>query len=255
MKRVAVLQSNYIPWKGYFDIIHDVDTFIFYDDVQYTTRDWRNRNRIKTEAGPQWLTVPVGSDRDRLIRDVMLPADSGWAGEHWRRIARAYRSAPFFDRYRPYFEAFYLRRSWRSLSELNQALIVRISCDLLGVATQFEQSADYRLTASKGERIIELLKRCGAERYVSGPSARAYLTDAELAAAGIDVVWKDYRGYPEYAQLHGEFRHDVSILDLLFHTGPAAAEFIWGWRSVRNPAEAGHHIEKAEAGRHIGVAV
>jgi hypothetical protein len=254
MKRVAILQSNYIPWKGYFDIIHDVDTFIFYDDVQYTTRDWRNRNRIKTETGPQWLTVPVGSDRDRLIRDVMLPADSGWAAEHWRKIARAYRSAPFFGHYRPYFETFYLGRTWRSLSELNQALIVGVSRDLLGLATQFEQSADYALTSAKGERIIELLKRSGADRYVSGPSARAYLTDAEFAAVGIEVVWKDYTGYPTYTQLHGEFRHDVSILDLLFHTGPAAPWHIWGWRDECGAAEAGRHVGPAKAGHHIEVA-
>jgi hypothetical protein len=230
MKRVAILQSNYIPWKGYFDIIHDVDTFIFYDDVQYTTRDWRNRNRIKTETGPQWLTVPVGSSRERLIRDVMLPLDGEWATEHWRKIERAYRGAPFFELYRPYFETFYLRRSWLSLSELNQALIVGICRDWLGVTTQFEQSAEYRLTSSKGERILELLSKAGADLYVSGPAARSYLTDEQCAAASVKVVWKDYGGYPEYPQLHGAFQHDVTILDLLFHTGPAAPEHIWGWR-------------------------
>jgi len=253
MKRVAILQSNYIPWKGYFDIIHDVDTFIFYDDVQYTTRDWRNRNRIKTETGPQWLTVPVGSDRDRLIRDVRLPDDGAWAAEHWRTITRAYRSAPFFNRYRPYFEAFYLRRSWGSLSELNQALIVGIARDLLGITTQFEQSADYALTSAKGERILELLSKAGADHYLSGPAARAYLSDEQCAAAGVTVEWKDYRGYPEYPQLHGAFRHDVTILDLLFHTGPAAGEHIWGWRDSSGPAKAGRHIG-AEAGNHVEVA-
>jgi len=238
MKRVAILQSNYIPWKGYFDIIHDVDTFIFYDDVQYTARDWRNRNRIKTESGPQWLTVPVGSDRDRLIRDVVLPVGSAWTAEHWRRIERAYQNAPFFARYRPYFEAFYLKRSWRSLSELNQALIVGISRDLLGVTTRFEQSADYGLTSSKGERILELLAKTGADGYVSGPSARAYLSGEQCAAAGVTVMWKDYGGYPEYPQLHGAFQHDVTILDLLFHTGPSAAWHIWGWREGVRKREA-----------------
>jgi hypothetical protein len=238
MKRVAILQSNYIPWKGYFDIIHDVDTFIFYDDVQYTTRDWRNRNRIKTETGPQWLTVPVGSDRDRLIRDVLLPTDRGWAAEHWRKIERAYCRAPFFERYRPYFEEFYLRRSWRSLSDLNQALIVGISRDLLGITAQFEQSADYGLTSSKGDRILELLGRAGAGLYVSGPSARSYLSDEQCTAAGVKVVWKDYSGYPEYRQLHGAFQHDVTILDLLFQTGPAATDHIWGWREAKQAVAA-----------------
>lgn len=238
MKRVAILQSNYIPWKGYFDIIHDVDTFVFYDDVQYTSRDWRNRNRIKTESGPQWLTVPVGDDRDRLICDVTLPADASWALAHWRRLERSYRRAPFFEAYRGYFEDLYLARSWRSLSDLNQALVTGICRDLLGVTTRFEQSSAYRLTSSKGGRILELLAKAGAERYVSGPAARAYLTDAQFAEAGVEVTWKDYRGYPEYPQLHGAFQHDVTILDLLFHTGPQASWHIWGWREAERAAAA-----------------
>lgn len=232
MKRVAILQSNYIPWKGYFDIIHDVETFIFYDDVQYTTNDWRNRNRIKTEAGPQWLTIPVGKHMHRRICDVALPADASWAEAHWRRIERAYQAAPYFESYRAFFEAIYLDRRWSSLSEFNQAIVQSTSRDLLGLTTQFARSTDYVLAGAKGERVIDLLKQAGATHYVSGPAARAYLTDDMLAAEGIAVTWKDYTGYPPYAQLHGEFRHDVSILDLLFHTGPAAAEFIWGWRDT-----------------------
>ena len=222
MKRVAILQSNYIPWKGYFDIIHDVDTFIFYDDVQYTTNDWRNRNRIKTASGSQWLTIPVGKHMHRRICDVTLPMEKSWAETHWRRIEDAYRDTPCFEQFRSYFQSFYLERTWRSLSELNQALIVGISRDLLRVTTRFEQSTDYVLSGSRGDRLVDLLKQSGATRYVSGPAARSYLTDEMLASAGIAVTWKDYGGYPEYAQSHGAFRHDVSVLDLLFHTGSQA---------------------------------
>lgn len=242
MKRVAILQSNYIPWKGYFDIIHDVDTFIFYDDVQYTTNDWRNRNRIKTEAGPQWLTIPVGKHMHRRICDVPLPADGAWAEDHWRRIERAYRDAPHFEAYRAFFEGIYLGSTCSSLSEFNQVLVQGVSRDLLGLATAFARSTDYTLAGTKAGRVIDLLKQAGATHYVSGPAARSYLTADMLAAEGIAVTWKDYAGYPAYVQLHGEFRHEVSIVDLLFHTGPAAAEFIWGWRATCGPAEAGHHV-------------
>ena len=107
MKKVAIVQSNYIPWKGYFDIIHDVDTFVFHDDLQYTKGDWRNRNRIKTPVGTRWLTIPVGTDEHRRICDVPLPGRE-WARKHWRRIAAAYAAAPFFPRYRNFFEALYL---------------------------------------------------------------------------------------------------------------------------------------------------
>jgi hypothetical protein len=238
MKRVAILQSNYIPWKGYFDIIHDVDTFIFYDDVQYTTNDWRNRNRIKTGAGPQWLTIPVGKHMHRRICDVSMPVDSSWAADHWRRIERAYHGAPSFEQFRAYFQAFYLERSWRSLSEFNQALIVGISRDLLRLPTQFEQSTDYTLTGAKGDRLIDLLKQAGATHYVSGPSARAYLNDEMLTANGIVVTWKDYGGYPEHPQLHGAFQHDVTVLDLMFHTGSQAPWHIWGWRGTNQTVAA-----------------
>jgi hypothetical protein len=229
MKRVGIIQSNYIPWKGYFDIIHDVDLFVFHDDLQYTKGDWRNRNRIKTAHGERWLTIPVGHDEHRRICDVRLP-DSKWARDHWRHIDAAYCQAPFYARYRDYFEALYRRTDWRWLSELNQALIIGISRDLLGITTAFTGSASFHLTHAKGTRVLELLAATGADAYVSGPAARDYLTDEAFAQAGIQAVWKDYSGYPEYEQIHPPFSHRVTILDLLFHTGPAAPWHIWGWR-------------------------
>ncbi len=232
MTRVGIIQSNYIPWKGYFDIINDVDLFVFHDDLQYTKGDWRNRNKIKTAAGERWLTIPVGSDEHRRVCDVTLPA-SAWARDHWRQIEAAYQQAPYFELYRDYFASIYLGSTWQSLSALNQAVTAGIARDLLGITTAFADSRDYALTTTKGDRVIELLQKAGATQYVSGPAARAYISDERFRNAGIDVIWKDYSGYPEYPQLHGPFSHSVSILDLLFHTGPQAAWHIWGWRTRR----------------------
>lgn len=234
-KRVGIIQSNYIPWKGYFDIIHDVDLFVFYDDVQYTKNDWRNRNRIKTEDGERWLTIPVGKRESRRICDVAMPSNL-WARDHWRRLEGAYRRAPYFEAYRAYFEAFYLRRSWSTLSEFNQALVTGIARDLLGITTPYVDSRTFHLTQSKGGRVVELLQHVGATTYVSGPSAKAYITDERFLAAGISVEWKDYQGYPEYGQFHGPFVHAVTVLDLLFHAGPNAPYYIWGWRAARRVA-------------------
>lgn len=231
--RVAVLQSSYIPWKGYFDIIHDVDAFVFYDDVQYTTNDWRNRNRIKTADGVKWLTVPVGKHMHRRICDVELPSESGWIDDHLRRIETAYRQAPHFARLRSYLRCCMQDRQWRRLSDLNQALTKGIAQDWFDLRTTFLDSRDYQLSGSGSERLLRLLLAVGATEYVSGPSARAYLDERAFNDAGITVIWKDYSGYPEYAQLHGAFRHDVSIVDLLAHTGPCAAWHIWGWRHRR----------------------
>lgn len=231
-KRVAIIQSNYILWKGYFDIIHDVDEFVFHDDLQYTKGDWRNRNRFKTSGGPRWLSIPVGASEHRRICDVQLPGPA-WARDHWRRLREAYRHAPFFPEYREYFEDLYLGRRWNGLAEMNQAFIMGISGQLLGVTATFRRSDEFDLRESKGARVLELLRKIGATEYVSGPAARQYITDGAFVDAGVTVVWKDYSGYPEYAQLHPPFDHHVTVLDLLFHTGPRAAWHIWGWRAPK----------------------
>lgn len=227
-KRVAVLQSNYVPWKGYFHIIHEVDEFIFYDDVQFTKNDWRNRNRIKTAQGPAWLSIPVGKDLKRLVCEVELP-DASWQANHWERIKAAYSKAPFFGTYRPFLESVYLESKWSRLSDLNQALIRRIATEFLGIGhCRFGSSSEYRLSGTRQDRLMDLLKQAGATEYVSGPSAKSYIDPSRFAEAGIGLRYMDYSRYPEYPQLHPPFAHDVSILDLLFNCGAGAGEMIWG---------------------------
>ncbi|HEX8253768.1 MAG TPA: WbqC family protein [Thermoanaerobaculia bacterium] len=229
-KRVAVLQSNYIPWKGYFDIIHDVDEFIFYDDLQYTKNDWRNRNRIKTAHGVAWLTIPVGMRTQRRMCDVELPR-SDWADQHWRRLEAAYAAAPFFRQYRAALEPLFHDPALRLLSDLNQALIRTIAHDLLRIPTLFRDSREFQIEGTKQDRLLDLLQQAQAEVYVSGPAARAYLDPQRFTDSGIALRWKDYSGYAEYPQLHPPFEHAVTILDLLFHLGDEAPAYIWGWRN------------------------
>lgn len=234
MKKVAILQSNYIPWKGYFDIIHDVDLFVFYDDVQYTKNDWRNRNKIKTQHGSAWLTIPTGTDLDRLICEVSLP-DPRWQKNHYKNFLQYYAKAPFFRLYQPLLEEVYLTRQWSSLSELNQYFIKTIARDCLGVTTEFADSRSYGASGKCLDRLLDLLNKCGATHYVSGPAAQDYIDPSAFAAAGIELSYKDYSGYPEYPQYFPPFDHSVSILDLLFHTGTDAPEYIWGWRKEGCP--------------------
>ncbi|MFH0800858.1 MAG: WbqC family protein [bacterium] len=229
MKKVAVIQSNYVPWKGYFDIIHDVDLFIFYDDVQFTKNDWRNRNRIKTPSGLKWLSIPVGKSLDRLICEVEIKSDL-WAEKHWKTITQNYGKAPFFNEIRKFFEEIYLEKSWKFLSELNQHLIRMISRKMLGIRTEFRDSREFEACGVKQERLLCLLKKAGAGLYVSGPSARNYIDEKRFEEEGIALVYKDYSGYPEYSQLYPPFEHAVSIMDLLFMTGRDAPGHIWGWR-------------------------
>ena len=230
MTSVVVLQSNYIPWKGYFDLVHDADLFVFYDDLQYTKNDWRNRNRLKTDKRLEWLTIPVGSDANRLICEVQLP-NPIWQAKHWKTVRQHYGACPHFERYRPFFEDVYLGRQWSYLSELNHHLIKGISKDILGIGTQFRDSREYSLNGQKLDRLLDLVCQAGADRYVSGPSAASYIDPARFKKKGIELVWKDYTGYPEHPQRFPPFRHDASILDLLFNVGPDAPWYIWGWRS------------------------
>jgi len=222
---VAILQSNYIPWKGYFDIIGAVDLFIFHDDLQYTKGDWRNRNKIKTPKGTEWLTIPCGTNEHRLICDVQLPSNS-WQRKHWNLIRQHYSKAAFFNNYSEFFESFYLDQAWKNLSEMNQHIIQKISIELLGIQTQFDDSRKYALMSAKEKRVIELLKTVGADTYLSGPAAKSYISESSFKSAGIKLEWIDYSGYLQYPQLYPPFEHGVSIIDLLFNTGPDARSFM-----------------------------
>lgn len=225
-KRVAILQSNYIPWKGYFDLIASVDEFIIYDDMQYTRRDWRNRNQIKTPQGRQWLTVPVKVKGKyyQTIRETELDG-SDWAQAHWKALTLNYCRAPHFEEIASWLEPFYRHSSHTHLSVLNRELIEMI-CAWLGIKTQIRNSWDYRLVEGKTERLVDLCVQAGASEYISGPAARDYIQEPLFAERSIQLTWFDYAGYPEYPQLWGEFVHGVTILDLLFNCGKHSPRYM-----------------------------
>lgn len=227
MKKVAVLQSNYIPWKGYFDLINDVDLFIFYDDVQYTKNDWRNRNKVKTNNGSQWLTIPVKSSTDTLINEVGFQNEL-WAEKHYKTLNTLYSKAPYYKKFKDFLGYIYIDHQWAGLSELNQFVIKYISTNFLGITTEFENSTKYNCNGIKLDRLIDLLKKVQADEYISGPAARNYIDNSRFESENIILKYKEYKDYKEYNQFHPPFDHYVSILDLLFHTGEDAADFIFG---------------------------
>ncbi len=224
-KRVAIIQSNYLPWKGYFDLVNSVDECILYDDAQYTRGDWRNRNRIKTPEGVRWLTIPieVTGRRSQRIRDARV-SDPRWARKHWQTLQRNYARAPWFEAYASPIAEVYAGE-FTHLSDVNRRFI-DVLCGVLGIRTAITRSADYELGSGRSERLVSLCRQAGATEYLSGPSARVYLDEGLFAAEGISVRYIDYAGYPEYPQLHGAFEHAVSVLDLIFNTGPDATRFM-----------------------------
>lgn len=224
-KRVAIVQSNYVPWKGYFDLIGMVDEFVLLDDAQFTKRDWRNRNLIKTASGSQWLTIPVQvSGRYHQRIDETQIADASWAGRHWETLRHAYSRARFFPWASELLEPLYGDSGAEPLSVVNRRFLVRI-CEALGITTQLSWSTDYCANGASTDRLVDLCVQSGASEYLSGPAARAYLDESIFAAAGVTVTWMDYEGYAEYPQLHPPFDHRVSIVDLLFNVGPDASAY------------------------------
>ncbi|MCB0335233.1 MAG: WbqC family protein [Bdellovibrionales bacterium] len=228
MKKSAVItQSNYIPWKGYFDQIRSCDYFMLYDCVQYTRRDWRNRNQIKTPQGPKWLTIPVNvKGKFNAPINAMEVADHEWAEQHWNMIRHNYRQAPCFSELENFFCNLYeLAAKETLLSKVNYLFLSEI-CRKIGITTPFYFSEDYELKDDKNERLVSLCKQLQVTNYISGPAAKDYLDVGAFDNEGISVEWFNYGTYPDYPQQHGPFTHAVSIIDLMMAVGDQTLSFI-----------------------------
>ncbi len=223
MKKVAILQSNYIPWKGYFDLIRMVDEFIIYDNVQYTRSDWRNRNKIKTPNGLAWLTIAVGKHYEKINETTV--SDINWGRSHWSTLRQCYSKSKYFNEYKGIFEAFYLNNIEKHLSIINYDLI-KIINNILNINTKISWSTDYNIIDGKVERLVDLVHQTGGSEYLSGPAAKGYIDESLFTNAGIKVSWMDYSGYKEYDQLYPPFEHGVTILDLIFNEGPEAIKYM-----------------------------
>lgn len=237
VKTVVITQSNYIPWRGYFDMLRSADEVILLDSVQYTRRDWRNRNQIKTPQGTTWLTIPVEvKGRYAQTIDETRIADPGWAEVHIRTIELAYARSTHFKAIAPwFFELLRCTAAEPLLTKVNERLLQDIF-QRLGITVPILRCTDVLDRASLGtmpstERLVALAKARGAKRYITGPAARAYLDLDAFAAAGIEIEWMAYEGYPEYPQLWGAFEPGVSVVDLLFNTGFDAPRYLT--RNVR----------------------
>ena len=226
MKKLAILQSNYIPWKGYFDLIASVDEFIIYDEMQFTKNDWRNRNKIKTKTGVEWITIPVRVEYLGQKINETLVFDTKWTKKHKATLQTNYGKAKYFNQTKDLiFDIYDSVASIKNISEINYKFIVNI-CNYLGIDTKISQSTDYNLGNGKTERLVDLCMQTNATHYISGPSAKGYIDKNLFDDKKITLEWMDYSGYKEYEQLHPPFEHAVSILDLLFNEGNNARHFL-----------------------------
>ena len=225
-KKVLITQSNYIPWKGYFDAIASVDHCVLYDSVQYTRRDWRNRNKIKTPQGLKWLTIPVDTKgKYKQPIDETRVSNSDWATNHWRVIENSYAKSPHFKQIEPWLKKCYQECNEEFLSLVNQRFIKHIN-DFLNIETPVTFSSQFELRGDRSERLLNLCLDLEADIYYSGPAAKSYLDEDLFTRNGVAVRWLDYSDYPRYAQLHGEFEHGVSIIDLLMMAGKDSRSYM-----------------------------
>ena len=225
-KTIVILQSNYIPWKGYFDLMAAADEFLIFDEVQFTRRDWRNRNKIVVDGAMRWLSIPVQSKGlfEAPINEMQL-VNSHWCRSHLETIRQAYRRSPGFASVAPVLEAAYREAAGLTLlTQVNELFLRRVG-QLLGLETPLlrAEEAAPRVSPDPTGRLVEICRARGATRYLSGPAGRAYLDAGLFEAAGIALCFADYSGYRPYPQCLSTFEHGVSMLDVLFQCGPAAA--------------------------------
>lgn len=225
-KTIAIVQSNYIPWRGYFDLIRTVDEFVLLDEVQYTRGDWRNRNLVKTRHGLKWLTIPIRTSANmRQPIAAVESAGSHWRRRHWATLYHAYHDSPHFFTYRNWFRELYLGDSETHLSTINYRFLTTI-CSILEIDTPFRWSEEFPGRGRRSERLIEICKGCGATTYLSGPRGRKYLDSHLFSDMGITLEIFCYPEYPKYTQLFPPYQSSVSILDLIFNVGGEARYYL-----------------------------
>jgi len=221
--RVVILQPSYIPWLGFFEQMYKSDVFVFYDDVQYTKNDWRNRNRIKTSNGVLWLTVPVTVTRLLMsIREAKI-ADEKWKKKHLLSLSTNYAKAPFYSLIYPVLEEV-INQDWVFLSDLVIALIHHIN-KMMHIKREVYLSSQLGIRGQRSERLLKVCQFFGADLYLSGASAINYLNVEIFARNNIKVEFQDYK-HPVYSQLWGDFVPYLSVVDLLFNHGPDSLDII-----------------------------
>ena len=188
-KKVAIIQSNYIPWKGYFDIINQVDEFILYDDVQYTRRDWRNRNKIKTPNGLQWLTIPVEvkGKYNQKIKDTKI-SEFNWAKKHWRTIEMNYSKAPYFSELGNMIYDRIYACDWKFLGDLSITYIELI-INYLGITQKTYRSSQLKIISQGNQKLVDICKHVGAKSFLVKPNTENYHPREYFKENGISFVY------------------------------------------------------------------
>ena len=227
--KIAISQSNYIPWKGYFDLIKNVDEFIFFDEVQYTRRDWRNRNLIRMNNKKKWLTIPVSSkgNYNQIISKIQINEIS-WKEKHLNQIKECYRKSTHFDEIYEFLNNCFNNIDTLNLSEVNIFLIKKI-CEFLKIKTKFLNSCKIvklEEDQSPSNRLLEIIMNRKAKIYYTGPAAKNYLDTILFKKKKIEINWFEYGKTKIYKQPYEDFYGNLSIVDCLMNCGKDTKKFL-----------------------------
>lgn len=228
--RIAILQPGYIPWLGFFEQMHKCDIFVLYDDVQYDKHGWRNRNRIKTANGIQWLTVPVSVSLSEptIVREVRIDNSTNWRKKHLQSIRQNYSKARFYRDHIGLFEEA-LTAEWELLVDLDIYFIEKLAT-MLGISTRMVRSSELDIPrGDKVERLVGICRIFNADTFYEGAAGRDYIDTDVFARQGVGVEFQDYV-HPVYQQLYGQFVPYLSIIDLLFNHGDESLSILTGTR-------------------------
>lgn len=223
--RLVVLQPSYLPWLGYLDQYQWADRFVIYDDVQYDKHGWRNRNRILTSNGIQWLTVPVlTKNLDKpLINEVKINSQQKWVKKHLQSIQQAYSKCEFFDWLYPGLEKL-LNTRFAYISTLDVEML-KFLTGKLGLPWKVQLSSEMGVPGRRTERLVGICQQLGATDYLTGDAARDYLEEDRFEEIGVRVHWHSYQ-HPTYRQRFDGFEPYLSVIDLMFNHGPESIEVL-----------------------------
>jgi WbqC-like protein family len=223
---VSINQPAYLPWLGYFHRIAVSDAHIVLDHVQFEKNSFTNRNKIRTQEGWGWLTVPVktaGKFGDLPINEIEIANEKKWALKHWQSLRLNYSRAPFFEQHAAFFEGIYTR-PWQKLVDLTREITAYLQ-DAFGISTRSYLSSQMKTLGKKDELVLNLCEKVGATVYLSGRLGRNYLREDLFRSHGIAVRYDDYH-HPAYPQVYPGFEPYMAALDLLFNAGPASLGII-----------------------------
>ena len=232
LMRVTILQPSYLPWLGFFEQMSRSDKFVLLDDVQYTRRDWRNRNRVRVNEGWTWLTVPVLQKNKfaQNLLDTRIDNSLPWRKKHLQTLRQHYCKAPFFEKYFSRCQKLY-EKDWEVLFDLCLETIVFLR-EELGIETPLLRSSEMKTCGEKTGRLLSICQKQGATHYLSGESARDYILEEDFSRQNIELEYQKYE-HPKYPQRYSGFVPQLSAIDLLFNYGEQSLNILRQGEPIR----------------------